>query len=468
MENFFNYLNVAIGISFIYMILSLLISELQENITSLLELRAVSLKGSLINLLEGKDKYDNQEKAEIMQALYNTSLMKSLNQGKKNSQGPSYIPKEIFSAALVEVLKTRYQLDINNQDNIDDIANKIDNKLQEYQGYPPGQIDQNQLYQAPINPEVNTSSWSNPSLELPIVSADITTMTGSIQSLPNQRGDIPVSEEIGVSAWNDPSLEPSIVPLDMVVTPSGNQNLPNSPDEEHINALVDVNTSPTNPYTSNQENASNRQVGLENSDIYLLTNLSTLARRLQDKVDDQEVKLAEFQKGVAEWFDQSMVRASGAYKRNSKVISFCLGLVVSVLGNVDTINMVDRLYKNQSLSGTINQLADQVVTSNSQSIANLNAANTIQEKNAAIQPIKDDINVVIDQIAAFPIGWTLPRDANISPPAWISRLAGWFISAIALSMGAPFWFELLNKFINVRNAGQRPKTGSPDTPNSQT
>ena len=473
MENFFNYLNVAIGVSFIYMILSLLISELQENITSLLELRAVSLKSSLINLLEGKDKYDNHEKAEIMQALYNTSLMKSLNQGKKNSQGPSYIPKEIFSAALLEVLKTRYQLDINNQDNIDDIANKIDNKLQEYQGQSPSPVEQNQLYQTPLSSNVSTSSWSNPSLESPTVSSDPNlsdTTASSIQSLSNQGSNIPVSEEIGVSAWNDPRLEPSIVPLDMVVTPSRDQNMPNSPYEEHINSLIDVNPSLINPYTSNQENASNKDNSLENSDIYLLTNLSTLARRLQDKVDNQEVKLVDFQKGMAEWFDQSMVRASGAYKRNSKVISFCLGLVVAVLGNVDTINMVDRLYKNQSLSGTINQLADQVIANNSQSIATLNdpKTTTIEAKNAAIQPIKDNINVVIDQIAAFPIGWTLPRDANISPPAWISRLAGWFISAIALSMGAPFWFELLNKFINVRNAGQRPKTGSPDTPNSQT
>ncbi len=473
MENFFNYLNVAIGVSFIYMILSLLISEIQENITSLFELRAVSLRSSLINLLEGKDKYEDPDKAEIMQALYNTTLLKSLNQGKKNSKGPSYIPKEIFSAALLEVLKTRYQLDINNQDNIDDIASKIDNKIQEYKGQPVEQIDQNQTYQTPVSNEVSIASWSDPSLASPTVfpdtTPDTTTAASNIQNLPNQLEDTSVSEGLGISAWNDPSLEPSIVPLDMVVTPSNiqsAQSIPSSPDEEQINALVDINPSPK----QNTNVSSNTFHGEENSDIYLLTNLSTLARRIQDQVDRKEAKLVEFQKGMAEWFDQSMVRASGNYKRNSKGISFCLGLVVAILGNVDTINMVDRLYKNQSLSSTLNQLANQVVASNSQSIATLNDPKTItiQDKNAAIQPIKENINVVIDQIAAFPIGWNLPRDTNISPLAWISRLAGWFISAIALSMGAPFWFELLNKFINVRNAGQRPKTGETDTPNSQT
>ncbi len=430
MENFFSYLNVAIGVSFIYMILSLLISELQENLTALLEIRATSLRGSLINLLEGKDKYDNPEKAEIMQALYNTSLLKSLNQGRENSKGPSYIPKEIFSAALLEVLKTRYQLDINNQDNIDDIVNKIDGRLQENQGNLVKQVEQ-------IQPQ-----------------------------------EILVDNQTSSSAWNDPSLEPSTLPPDMMTTTSNIQSIPNLPDEQNINALVNVPS-------SSIANTNNFPVeDLKESDIYLLTNLSTLARRLQDQVEDKEVKLVEFQKGLAEWFDQSMVRASGAYKRNSKGISFCIGLVVAILGNIDTINMVDRLYKNQSLSGTVNQLANQVVENNSQSITTLNNScppenklsveECIQEKNNAIQPIKENINVVINQLAAFPIGWTLPRDTNISAPAWISRLAGWFISAIAFSMGAPFWFELLNKFINVRNTGQRPKTGQPDTPNSQT
>jgi hypothetical protein len=43
---------------------------------------------------------------------------------------------------------------------------------------------------------------------------------------------------------------------------------------------------------------------------------------------------------------------------------------------------------------------------------------------------------------------------------------GWWISAIAISMGAPFWFDLLGKVINVRNTG-RPSS-PPNNPNSGT
>jgi hypothetical protein len=31
------------------------------------------------------------------------------------------------------------------------------------------------------------------------------------------------------------------------------------------------------------------------------------------------------------------------------------------------------------------------------------------------------------------------------------RLLGWLFTALALSLGAPFWFDLLNKFMVVRS-----------------
>ena len=33
---------------------------------------------------------------------------------------------------------------------------------------------------------------------------------------------------------------------------------------------------------------------------------------------------------------------------------------------------------------------------------------------------------------------------------------GWFLTAAALTLGAPFWFDLLNQFINLRGAGAKP------------
>ena len=37
------------------------------------------------------------------------------------------------------------------------------------------------------------------------------------------------------------------------------------------------------------------------------------------------------------------------------------------------------------------------------------------------------------------------------------QLAGWLLTALAASLGAPFWFEVLNKFIAIRSAGKTPE-----------
>ena len=39
---------------------------------------------------------------------------------------------------------------------------------------------------------------------------------------------------------------------------------------------------------------------------------------------------------------------------------------------------------------------------------------------------------------------------------WLSKLLGILITAIASSQGAPFWFDVLKKVINVRLTGLNP------------
>jgi hypothetical protein len=39
----------------------------------------------------------------------------------------------------------------------------------------------------------------------------------------------------------------------------------------------------------------------------------------------------------------------------------------------------------------------------------------------------------------------------------LSAVAGWFLTAFAASLGAPFWFETLTRFINIRGNGLKPE-----------
>lgn len=40
-----------------------------------------------------------------------------------------------------------------------------------------------------------------------------------------------------------------------------------------------------------------------------------------------------------------------------------------------------------------------------------------------------------------------------------ARVVGLLVTAVAVSFGAPVWFDLLNKFVNFRAAGVKPQPG---------
>jgi hypothetical protein len=42
-------------------------------------------------------------------------------------------------------------------------------------------------------------------------------------------------------------------------------------------------------------------------------------------------------------------------------------------------------------------------------------------------------------------------------------LGGWILTALAVSLGAPFWFDVLNNFVNLRLSGAKPAK-APTTP----
>jgi hypothetical protein len=66
-------------------------------------------------------------------------------------------------------------------------------------------------------------------------------------------------------------------------------------------------------------------------------------------------------------------------------------------------------------------------------------------------PIKDAVEAI--STVSLPIGWSeFPKREQ-----WLTMPLAWLITAFAVSLGAPFWFDLLNKFVNVRASGKAPE-----------
>jgi hypothetical protein len=67
----------------------------------------------------------------------------------------------------------------------------------------------------------------------------------------------------------------------------------------------------------------------------------------------------------------------------------------------------------------------------------------------------------------LPIGWGSETDPRLNWGATSlgqklkDHILGWILTALAISLGAPFWFDLLNKFIVIRST-VKPKEKSPE------
>jgi hypothetical protein len=69
-----------------------------------------------------------------------------------------------------------------------------------------------------------------------------------------------------------------------------------------------------------------------------------------------------------------------------------------------------------------------------------------------------------DTIWYYPSKYVPPVTKHL--PQFVPMFFGWFLTALAASLGAPFWFDTLNRFVNIRNAGRPPgEKDATSTPN---
>jgi hypothetical protein len=162
-----------------------------------------------------------------------------------------------------------------------------------------------------------------------------------------------------------------------------------------------------------------------------------------------------FRDSVEQWFDNSMDRVSGSYKRIASRFLLTFGIAAAVLGNVDTIVLVQVLWTQPGVrSAIVEQATDFAQTNDAASVAAPSASAPASA--AAVARSATERMVA----TALPIGWSADGrrtwlESTLS--AKLIHLTGWLITGLAVAMGAPFWFDLLNNVLNLRAAGPKPK-----------
>ena len=165
-------------------------------------------------------------------------------------------------------------------------------------------------------------------------------------------------------------------------------------------------------------------------------------------------ELPDFKKKLEDWFNEVMDRASGAYKRTSQRWLVCIGLTLAIVFNADVINIYHSLSINSTLS---NMIADQATT-----FINTQPAPVAPNlDNPDIAEAKQKISALVnDNIAALEsplgLGWSTVDWQHMDGKWWLYKIIGWLTTALGISLGATFWFELLRKLVSMRSSGPAP------------
>ena len=196
--------------------------------------------------------------------------------------------------------------------------------------------------------------------------------------------------------------------------------------------------------------------------------LATLASRAEARVQTTGNELQQLQTELEAWFDRGMERAGGVYRRNVKGVGLLIGLAIAFTLNADTFYMFQRLSTDQAIRSSIVQTAEQLEVrgiNSPEALAEDLSINELSERmegdlrsiGAAVGNILDDYPLPIGRTEAVMTAQQA-AEANWPIPLIPLRLIGWLITALALSMGASFWFDLLRKVMSVRASGDPPKS----------
>jgi hypothetical protein len=485
-------LDVALGLVFIFFVLSLLASELQEIIGTLLQWRAEHLKKSIEVLLAGNERDKEKLAQDLADALYDSPWIRSLNQedkgritrtfrgathfigriyrtltgnrntfGEGKTSGPSYIPSEAFANSLLERMQLSSLWQV-----------LTDERLKAF-------VSEKVLL--PVNDVLNDlkASTGNEFLlnselqQLQAATQDI------IQDFQEGRVGLPESIDRLVNKLDEFAMVArDILPDNHHLTETFlrrldyiKRGLSSTPAEQAallsklrptMEQLLDVfdDGTPTKNELMQLAQQGNptaqalvERLGTSTITPALRNSLTSIARKVRAKTDDIQTairtEVQDFGHEIEKWFDRGMERATGVYKRNAKAVALLIGIGTAIAINADSFHIATRLVQDPVLRNSITSTAERLAVESGDDLAS-----SIDQVQTVVDDAMKDL--------PFPLGYNevvlrqqIEAEESWPVPLVPRRFFGWIISGFAISMGSTFWFNVLKKIVNVRNTGDK-------------
>jgi hypothetical protein len=204
---------------------------------------------------------------------------------------------------------------------------------------------------------------------------------------------------------------------------------------------------------------------------------------LHEAGDDAE----KARKNLEDWYNDAMDRVGGWYKQKTQIVIFAVALIVCAALNIDAIKISQTLWTDIALRQALVEAASsadiaslmaqqsleqqQPIAEGEQSAAQSNNQAKVDTAISNAPEIKGigqsakTAGALVEQIRGLnlPIGWKEMKNGKevwvckeLDLMGWIVKIMGILITTFAGSLGAPFWFQLLNKIVDLRAAGKQP------------
>ncbi len=430
-------LDIVLGLVFVWLVLSLGIVGIQEWLAARFRWRAHLLELTIRNIL-GDDALADQ--------FYNHPLIRSLYSGQHGERKPSYLPASHFAQALFDVV-----IQAGSE------ASLLQQQLYTLYGHV---TKQGKRRQRAIRKRLN--------LILALARRALVTAT---DELPDETTTSDLRLELDALARDFPALAEAVQHTLNAVTIQ---------QEKIAAALAEWQRQKGRwmPETT-LDRLRLGLVALGVTHPRLKQTLQALWSGVEEYACRGDSPLELARRNVESWFENTMARLSGWYKRRVQWLAFGLGCLLAICLNADTFQIANQLWRAGALRAL---LAQQAVS--------LAAQGELPADSALAQAI-----ALQDQWNRFhlPIGWVgtpleatgischpLPQSAGevygltvagrcypfVNTPlpgdiaGWVLKLGGLLITALATAQGAPFWFDILKKIVNVRLAGRNPSEAS--------
>jgi len=401
-------LEVAIGMIFVYLFLGIICSGINEGIASLINKRGKNLFEGVKNLL------NDPKFTGLAQQLYTHGLVDGLSQEAANpakpNRLPSYIPSNTFALALLDIIGSQ-GLKESWSDVVKQRQEDLGTVRAQLVGPIPTDADQQKVNdaEAALKKAQDALSKANEAEKLHADAAEVAKKVAGPEDFTNLRAaSTKLHQALAIGRALAAEYPDPLGNIQRAI-----EKLPGGHTKESLFVLLDK---------------TKRETAL-------------VANQIATAQDQAE----RLQANVEQWFNDAMDRVGGWYKRWTQKILLVIAVIIVFAANVDTFTIANRLMRDNALRASLVSAAE----------------NTIQNNAAA-----DNTQILLKDAEKLnlPLGWVRaesdPYKKDQVPSAniggWLLKVLGLLISAFAVSMGAPFWFDTLSKFVNLRGAGTPP------------